>query len=159
AYDPAALGVGWMGERVALVDLGRVLENLILERDDVGWGPNHRFRFPLRGGTGAIWRALATRLPRERLRLGQPVVAVDPAARAVICDRMPPLEYDHLISTMPLDELLGALAGVPGLSAQASVLVYSSSHIVGVGVEGAIPAALRTKNWIYFPEPDLPFYR
>jgi protoporphyrinogen oxidase len=159
AYDPDALGVGWMGERVALVDLGRVLENLVLERDDIGWGPNHRFRFPVRGGTGAIWRALAARLPPDRLRMERPVVAVDPVARTVICDGLPPLEYDHLISSMPLDDLLRVLVSAPRLSAQANGLVYSSSHIVGVGVEGVIPQALRTKNWIYFPEPDLPFYR
>src|SRR5262249_8463569 len=30
AYDPSALGTGWMGERVAPVDLGRALRNLVL---------------------------------------------------------------------------------------------------------------------------------
>jgi protoporphyrinogen oxidase len=35
AFDPSALGVGWMGERVATVDLARVLRNLVFRRDDV----------------------------------------------------------------------------------------------------------------------------
>src|SRR5438045_8192350 len=35
-------------------------------------------------------------------------------------------------------------------------LVWSGSHIVGIGVDRP---ALSSKNWIYFPEPDVPFYR
>src|SRR5581483_8198990 len=52
----------WIGDRVATVDLGRVLENIAQERDDTDWGPNGVFRYPLRGGTGAVWRALGDRL-------------------------------------------------------------------------------------------------
>ena len=37
--------------------------------------------------------------------------------------------------------------------------VHSSSHIVGVGLRGTVPDALKTKCWIYFPEPHMPFYR
>ena len=35
---PAQVGVGWMGERVAPVDLARILTNLVRQRDDVSWG-------------------------------------------------------------------------------------------------------------------------
>ena len=63
AYDPSRLDVGWMGERVATVDLKRIMNNLVLRRDEVSWGPNSTFRFPLHGGTGAIWRAVAKLLP------------------------------------------------------------------------------------------------
>jgi UDP-galactopyranose mutase len=35
-------------------------------------------------------------------------------------------------------------------------LHWSGSHIVGVGIDRE---ADTTKNWIYFPEPDVPFYR
>lgn len=159
AYDPSVMDVGWMGERVATVDLNRILENLVRRRDDCGWGPNHKFRFPLQGGTGAIWTALAARLPAERVRLGRRVVAVDTEARTVACEGHEPLPYDYLISTMPLDDLLRSLVDAPALTSRADDLVYSSSHIVGVGLEGTVPEALRTKNWIYFPEPELPFYR
>jgi protoporphyrinogen oxidase len=70
AYPPSALGVGWMGERVAPVDLARILANLVHRKDDVSWGPNATFRFPLRGGTGAIWTSIASQLPFERISLG-----------------------------------------------------------------------------------------
>lgn len=159
AYDPSALDVGWMGERVATVDLGRILENLVRQRDDCGWGPNHRFRFPLHGGTGAIWNALAARLPSDLLRLNHPVVSIDPTRKIATCAGGETFSYQTLISTMPLDRLLLMLQDEPALSARAADLVYSASHIVGVGVEGTIPDDLRSKNWIYFPEPEFPFYR
>jgi hypothetical protein len=56
----------WLGERVATVDVGRAIANVVHGREDAGWGPNAVFRFPKRGGTGAMWRGVAALLPRER---------------------------------------------------------------------------------------------
>eukprot|EP01026_Neomeris_dumetosa_P049315 TRINITY_DN4291_c0_g3_i1.p4 TRINITY_DN4291_c0_g3~~TRINITY_DN4291_c0_g3_i1.p4 ORF type:complete len:132 (-),score=6.04 TRINITY_DN4291_c0_g3_i1:406-768(-) len=36
-------------------------------------------------------------------------------------------------------------------------LMYSSSHIVGIGIRGACPHG--KKCWLYYPEDDCPFYR
>jgi len=178
ATDPAEMSAAWVGERVATVDLKRVLRNVIEGRDDVGWGPNATFRFPLRGGTGRIWQALAGRLPAERLHLGAEVVAVDGTQKIVHLQDGRTLPYDWLITTMPLDILLHRMAGgqlltldkfvkcqeltpntprpLPGAAAP---LRYSSTHVIGVGLAGPVPEALATKCWIYFPEPELPFYR
>jgi protoporphyrinogen oxidase len=159
AYDPARLDVGWMGERVATVDLRRVLRNVALQRDDVGWGPNSTFRFPLHGGTGAIWTSVAAQLPQERQHYGRALVAVDPPARTATFADGTSHRYDYLISTIPLDLLLGMLRCRPELSASAREFVHSSSHIVGIGVRGRPPADLTTKCWMYFPEDRVPFYR
>lgn len=159
AYPPSELGVGWMGERVATVDLARILTNLVERKDDVSWGPNATFRFPLRGGTGAIWTSIASQLPYERMNLCTRVSGIDTRARRVICDDGTTIPYDRLISTMPLDQLLGCLTDCPELTELASKFVYSSSHIVGVGFAGKPPADLSTKCWMYFPEADTPFYR
>lgn len=158
-YDPSRLDVGWMGERVATVDVKRVLANLVLRRDDVSWGPNATFRFPLHGGTGAIWRAVAGRLPAARLQFQRPVGAVDLDRRRIDMLDGEAIPYDHLISTMPLDDLLRSLVTRPRLTAAASHFVHSSSHIVGIGLRGTPPEDLRTKCWIYFPEDRVPFYR
>lgn len=158
-YPPDRLGVGWMGERVATVDLARVLRNLVYQKDEVSWGPNATFRFPLHGGTGAIWRSLAARLPNERLTFNTKVMAVDTGAKRVDFADGSSESYDYLISSMPLDQLLCALTDAPELTQLADRFVYSASHIIGVGFEGQPPADLRTKCWMYFPEPDVPFYR
>lgn len=54
----------WLGERVATVDARRAIANVINGKEDAGWGPNAVFRFPLSGGTGAIWKAVAALLPK-----------------------------------------------------------------------------------------------
>jgi len=158
AYDPAKLDVGWMGERVATVDLDRILRNIAERRDDVSWGPNVTFRFPLRGGTGAIWTAVAATLPPEQLHLGTSIVSVDMQTRAVELNSGRRVPYDALISTMPLDVLL-KMSDRSDLAAKASAFVYSSTHVVGVALQGRPPDDLRTKCWIYFPESNVPFYR
>ena len=159
AYDPQELNVEWMGERVATVDLDRIRQNIALQRDDVSWGPNSTFRFPLRGGTGAIWRAIASMLPAERLRYRKHVTRIDPSARYVELSDGERVQYEALISTLPLDILLTSLVNRPGLAEYASRFVHSASHIVGVGLRGAPRDDMRTKCWIYFPEPSVPFYR
>ena len=158
-YPPERLGVGWMGERVATVDFKRILRNLVYRRDDVGWGPNATFRFPLRGGTGAVWHALASRLPASRLVLGRRVVRVETGRRLAHFADGGSERYDRLLSSMPLDRLLSVLADRPDLSERAAAFVHSSSHIIGVGFAGRPPASLTTKCWMYFPESQTPFYR
>jgi protoporphyrinogen oxidase len=159
AYDPSKLGVGWMGERVATVDLARVKRNIEQRRDEVGWGPNATFRFPLRGGTGAIWSSLFGQLPCDRVAMGRRVVGISSGARTVRFADGGTERYDRLITTMPLDALLRLLDDRPDLSALADRFVYSSSHIVGIGLDGPVPDDLRTKCWMYFPECHAPFYR
>lgn len=159
AYPPSRIDVGWMGERVARVDLRRVITNLVRRHDDVGWGPNATFRFPAEGGTGAIWSSVARQLPAGRLRFGRRVAAVDLGRRRITFDDGGTDRYDHLISTMPLDLLLGMVEDAPDLSRMANRFVHSSTHVIGIGMSGEPPPELRTKCWMYFSEPATPFYR
>jgi protoporphyrinogen oxidase len=66
--------------------------------------------------------------------------------------------YEHLLSSVPLDKLTSIL-GRPDLAERASRLLYSGTHIVGIGLDGQPGKELRTKCWMYFPEDDCPFYR
>jgi protoporphyrinogen oxidase len=159
ACPPSAMDVGWTRERVATVDVRSVVRNFVLQRDERSWGPNARFRFPLRGGTGAVWRNLYAQLPRHRTNLGCRVRSVDPIRRTIMLESGEESTYDALISTMPLDRLLSLLRDAPKLTSYRDRFVHSSCHIVGVGFEGSTPPELLTKSWIYFPEPELPFHR
>lgn len=159
AYPPDTMSTTWMGERVATVDLARVLRNLVLRRDDVSWGPNATFRFPKRGGTGAIWASLAGQLPAERFRFGAEAVGLDTNRRVVHLRDGSSESYDALITSMPLDATLRLAADLGPVRELADRFVHSSSHIVGIGLAGQPPADLATKCWMYFPEADTPFYR
>jgi protoporphyrinogen oxidase len=162
ARDPSRLAWHWIGDRVALADLPRVVENLRTGRDDVSWGPNNRFRFPRRGGTGAIWQTLHQRLAARhasRLHFHRQLVALDTRRRRARFSDGAEIGYERLLSTIPLDRLI-RLSDLSAMHAAAlGDLEYSSTHVIGVGLHGAPRAELATKCWMYFPESNCPFYR
>ena len=157
AWPPREMAYHWVGERVAKVDLERVVTNIIEERDDASWGPNNTFRFPKQGGTGEIWRRLACRVA-SHLQLGKAVVSVNPDKREIAFSDGTTDGYDLLISTIPIDLLVRA-SGLEHLNGAAAALRHSTVHIAGVGLKGAPPPHLKTKCWMYFPENTSPFYR
>ena len=162
ARDPERLSWNWIGDRVAVVDLARVRENIRLGRDEVSWGPNHRFRFPKRGGTGAIWRTLAARLQQahpDRLKYRQRLTHLDTARRIARFDTGLEIRYERLLSTIPIDHLVRASDLAAAWSPALGDLEYTSTHVIGIGLHGQAPAALASKCWMYFPEADCPFYR
>lgn len=157
AHPAETMSHRWIGERVSVVDVSRVLKNIILGQDDVSWGPNRTFTFPLAGGTGEIYRRLAARFA-DRVHLGRPVVAVDPQRKTVTTDDGQRIGYDRLLTTMPLDRFVLDVAGeLPDAVRDAAArLKHNGALIAGIGVAGHRPDS---KCWMYFPETDCPFYR
>jgi protoporphyrinogen oxidase len=146
----------WIAERVSVVDFKRLLENVLYERDDVGWGPNSKFRFPLSGGTGEIYRRLAQRFA-GKLNLGKELVEVDAASRRVSFADGSGDIYDVLISTGPLDLLTRMLKPADTqLLDSAAELRHNNLMVLGLGLEKKIDTG---KCWIYFTDPDVPCYR
>jgi UDP-galactopyranose mutase len=147
----------WIGERVSVVDVARVLENILLSKDDVSWGPNRTFAFPLTGGTGEIYRRLAARFA-DRVLLGQQTVAVDMATKTVRTAAGLTVTYDRLLTTMPLDRFVADVAaGLPDAVREAALMLkHNGALIAGIGIDGHRPDS---KCWMYFPESDCPFYR
>jgi protoporphyrinogen oxidase len=156
AHPPELMSKQWIAERVSVVDTERVLRNVVLDRDDLSWGPNNRFKYPLHGGTGAIYNAFMPYV-EPRLHLKKTARRVDLNGKVVEFDDGSVTRYDVLISTLPVDQLVAWSTGVPPAVRDAGGrLAHSSSYIVGIGVARPCPSE---KCWIYFPENDCPFYR
>ena len=155
AHPLDAMAVEWQGERVPDVDVERILANERTEQDDAGWGPNAEFVFP-RLGTGMLYERIAAALPRV-VQLGSAAVAIDPISRRVTLADGNQTQYDHLLTTMPIPELVDRIDGCPGDVVEAARSLTSTSGIfVGIGVRGDAPPE---RCWMYFPDPEVPFYR
>jgi protoporphyrinogen oxidase len=153
---PQALSATWIAERVSVVDSRRALRSLILGEDDLGWGPNATFRFPRRGGTGEIYRRLAERLG-PGVAFAHQVTRVDAERRELETLDGRVETYDALVSTVPLDLLVGSLRACPADVREAGrALVHNGIQMVGVGLEQPLRDE---RSWMYFPGRDVPFYR
>lgn len=161
AYPPEQMSYEWIGERVAVTDLERVSRNIVFEQDDVSWGPNNTFRFPLKGGTGAIWDAVGRNLiGMEHILLQAEVKSIDAKMKKVWLLNGEQIEYEHLLSTMPIDLLVALTSETTEQEYEkASFLKYSHTNIVGIGLSGQPPEHLKSKCWMYFPECHSPYYR
>jgi protoporphyrinogen oxidase len=156
ATPSEAMSAAWIAERVAVVDYERAARNVREGRDDLAWGPNNTFVFPALGGTGEIYRRVADRLG-SRVRFGAAVAAVDADRRRLQLADGGEVGYDALVSTIPLDRLIGALPAAPAeLRGAAGELRHNGVFMVGVGYETPL---VDDKSWMYFPNPAVPFYR
>ena len=158
AWPLETIGLSWMGERVALPDVERIRRNIAAGTDDVSWGPNSTFRFPLHGGTGAIWEAVADSLEARAFAMGERVVRVEPGGVRLASGET--IRCDTVVSTMPLVSLARMTDGLTAESVTAAeTLVHSSTHVFGVGLRGDMPQTVGKKCWMYFPDGNSPYYR
>ena len=146
----------WIAERVSMVDLARIEQNIAEDRDDLSWGPNNVFKFPQFGGTGAIYEGIAKPL-REKIHLLHEMTEIDLDRKTVTFSNGRIQQYDVLINTSPLDLLVSKCRKIPeSIADAAGDLVHNSGLIVGLGFEGKRDDS---KCWMYFPENNVPFYR
>lgn len=131
---------------------GRNVPRLSLARDFVP--STETFPYP-RGGTGALWRAIAdTQADPSAFRRGRVAELDLPGHRAILEDG-DEIRYEHLISTAPMTWMLSQA----GDDESAGRLRYSSEIAVGLGYRGEVPAPLRGVTWLYSPDPEVAWFR
>ncbi|MDO8361940.1 MAG: FAD-dependent oxidoreductase [Actinomycetota bacterium] len=155
AHPAHEMSAGWIAERVSVVPWQQALHSLVHRTDDPGWGPNNLFAFPAAGGTGEIYRRAAQPLGKH-ISYDSAVLSIDPVAR-IVTTAGEQIHYDHLVWTGALDALVRCLASAPErVLCAADALVHNSVTVVGIGYEAPLED---DRSWLYFPEPDVPFYR
>jgi UDP-galactopyranose mutase len=145
----------WLGGRVPLPDLEQIIEGA-LEPVAKPMGPNARFGYPLRGGFQALMEGFLPHI-KGKLELGAEAAQLLPREHVLVMADGSRYRYEHLVSTMPLPELV-KLAGaeVPEeVRAAARGLRHLSVRCVNLGVARE---NLTDKHWIYYPEETI-FHR
>jgi protoporphyrinogen oxidase len=156
AHPLEMMSKAWMAERVSVIDLKRILKNVVMQHDEISWGPNSTFKYPLHGGTGGLYGRFEPYV-HDHLHLNRALVGVDVDEKRVYFADGTEDTYDLLVSAVPLPELLKMIRPAPIAQLDAMSGLHSSHGlVVGVGVARPCPSE---KCWIYFPEESAPFYR
>ncbi|MBI3782653.1 MAG: FAD-dependent oxidoreductase [Deltaproteobacteria bacterium] len=153
--DLAELEADWAAWSIPRPRLRQVVRGAV-GQEVGGLGYNARFLYPKAGGIDVIARAIATRC--GEIRLNRSVQKIDPLRRSVELDGGETVQYRQLISTMPLDALLGLLEPSPHPELQAAASRLRAVRVVSMSF-GVNRTDILPGHWVYFPEPQFPFYR
>jgi UDP-galactopyranose mutase len=145
----------WLGGRVPLPDLEEIIEGA-LEPVGKPMGPNARFGYPLRGGFQALMSGFLPHI-KGSIELNADVVSVSPREHLIALADGRRFCYEHLISTMPLPELIKLIGeeAPPEVRTAARGLRHISVRCVNLGIARE---NITDKHWIYYPE-DTVFHR
>lgn len=148
------MSADWIEERISPISLKRILHNIIMKKQDISWGPNNRFLFPRNGGTGALFKKAASKYEKH-IEYNAAVTSVS-FKNSMIMVNGQEKEYQQLISTIPVTELILCSDAPENIKQAAQKLVITAGHMVGIGLQGTIK---HERCWVYFPENTSPFYR
>jgi protoporphyrinogen oxidase/glycosyltransferase involved in cell wall biosynthesis len=109
-----------------------------------------RFAYPLRGGLQALMSAFVPHI-KGTIELNAEAVALSPMRRLLTLADGRIYEYENLISTMPLPQLIRMIGDEAPDEVQhaAAGLGYMAARYVHLGVARA---NITDKHWIYYPE-------
>jgi protoporphyrinogen oxidase len=143
----------WIGPRLYRADLEEVIRGaLSLSTPDVHYIEG--FRYPEYGGFVSFLRRF---LGETELRLGHRVVELDPRERTLRFANGVVEQYDHVVSSIPLPDLLPLIVGAPDdVLTAAETLACTEVVIVNVGVDRS---ELIDAHWTYFYDRDVFFTR
>jgi protoporphyrinogen oxidase len=150
---PSEMSTEFMGRFVPKPSLAQMFEGALF---DVGkpQGYNANFIYPKKIGIEVLSRALARRVDvRCRVR----ALSVDARRGTVTLNDGQVVAYRRLVSSMALPQLVSIIKGAPPAVKKAAARLRASSVLnVNLGVSNR---DVSTKQWVYVPEPQLPFYR
>lgn len=150
----AAIDAAWASWAVPVPTAAQI-EEAARPGGAVQLGYNPVFHYPREGGIGALAAAMAR--GDFGLRLGERAVGVDLRRRRVETASGRVYPFEHLVSTVPLPELLRMTRGLPPAVVEAGARLRAVAICVfNVGL--ARPAG-HAAHWVYFPGRGFPFYR
>jgi protoporphyrinogen oxidase len=147
------MSTDWLGPRIYRPNLEEVLRGAISPA-----APNvhyiTHFRYPREGG---FVNYLKKFVPLGNLNLNHEVVSIDPKAREVRFSNGHVTNYDGLVSSVPLPELIRMIKGAPQDVVDASgLLACSTCVLVNIGVNRE---DISNAHMTYFYDEDICFTR
>jgi protoporphyrinogen oxidase len=147
ATNLAALDADAMGRFFPHASLDEILAAPEKAESD---GYNATFTYP-EGGAIQYVEALASGVRGDRIALEERLTSIDMRAKIATTTRRE-IRYETLVSSAPLDRLLG----ICGVGHDASVFSHNKVWVLNLGFDRKGP---RGVHWIYYPQRELSFYR
>jgi protoporphyrinogen oxidase len=149
----ANMTTDWVGQRLYRPELAEVLHGaLSSETEDVHYITD--FRYPRQGGFVSFLKPLAA---KADVRLGYEVTGIDARRRELRFGDGTTAEYDHLISSLPLPDLISLIEGTPtDVVEAAGQLACTTCIIVNIGLNRE---DVSDNHWTYFYDQDFCFSR
>lgn len=148
--------VSWLVPKPELKDV----VNGALGIKDKAFGYNPSFQYPAAGGIRVLPESFLPGI--ATVHHGMELVEVDTKRRRALFRNRQSGEsrsehYESLVSTIPVPELIRRCVDMPArLKEEAEGLRWVSVYNLNVGVARE---QISDKHWLYFPEPEYPFYR
>jgi protoporphyrinogen oxidase len=147
------MSTDWLGPRIYRPSLEEVLRGAISASAPQVHYITH-FRYPSDGGFMCYLKAF---VPLGNLKLDHELVSVDPRTRQLTFSNGLVTEYDALVSSVPLPDLIRMIRGTPPDVLEASQrLACSTCVLVNVGVDRE---DLSAGHMTYFYDEDICFAR
>jgi protoporphyrinogen oxidase len=149
--EPAEMTCEWM-KLLPTVDKDEIMAHAS-KKPSMSFGYNASFFYPSQKGIRELADSLAAKL--SDIRLNETAAAIDLSKHAVTFKSGKTIRYRTLVSTIPLNELV-KISGNEELETKASELRWTTVYNINLIVKGSVPDRI---HWIYFPDPELEFYR
>jgi protoporphyrinogen oxidase len=147
------MSTDWLGARLYRPELEEVFRGAVSSSTpDVHYISD--FRYPRQNGFVAFLDGF---LQQTDVRLENEVSRIDPDRGEIHFTRGEPVEYEHLVSSVPLPDLIPLIEGAPAEVREAADRLAATTCVtvnVGLDREDISPA-----HWTYFYDPDIFFTR
>ncbi len=152
---PQELIPDWTEGYVPRVNVRDVVEGAFTSRTKL-LGYNSEFWYPKEGGIDQLARGLSRHI--KNIKMGYKISAIDISKKKINFENGKSCEFTHLVSTIPLLDFKGLLAGsMPEDVKRAfSNLMFISIYNLNLGVDRE---NISDKHWIYYPEDKFCFFR
>lgn len=157
SVDPKEMSFDWIQDRVPQPAIEEVVEGALCVQTK-GFGPNAQFWYPRKGGIEELPKGFLFLLDKERIRLKSKVTGISIKKKLIYLDDGKKREYNNLISTIPLPQLIKMIVDTipPEIKNAVNLLRSNSLLAVNLGIDRE---NISDKHWIYFPEDFYIFQR
>lgn len=156
-YDPKLMNLEWIDGRVPEPPVEDVIKSS-LGIDTEGYTHQSHFYYPKVGGIQSIIKVLEKSIfPTIMTNFEVKIIKKNSSGKWIVSDGKKEYEFDQIISTIPIQELLKILSEVPiEITNAINDLKYNSLITVMLGVN---VSKLNDISWLYIPDCNLLFNR